>query len=134
MTETSWDSVPSDQIGPESLNPLDVEAKIISLISRLSEALTEWKKLYKTYKDTERAFDQAVAHARIKAADAGITANDRRYYAEIDPFVIDARAAMDMAEVVYKYSDERLRAIRSALSAWQSVGRSVQTAYMNAGR
>lgn len=80
-------------------------------------------------KETEREYDQALAHARIDAAEAGIAANDRRYYADVTPAVKRTREAKDLAEVSFKYAEERLRGIHAAIRAWQSVGTSVRQAY-----
>ncbi|MBO0676901.1 hypothetical protein JRC04_05450 [Mycolicibacterium sp. S2-37] len=94
----------------------------------------QWKGLYRDAKETERLFDQAYASARLRAADEGITPNDRKYHADTDVKVIEAREAMDLAEVAFKYADQRLRGVRDAIGAWQSVGTFVRQAYATAGR
>ena len=131
---TEWETAFGNKTGPEALNPIDVEKRIINLVGTLSAALEQWKAQYREHKEAEHTFDRALAKARLAAADAGIAANDRRYHAELNPEVIETRRASDLAEVAFKYADERLRAVRSALSAWQSVGHSVRQAYQNAGR
>lgn len=128
MTEADF------SVGPEALNPLDVEAKLLELVETLSKSLVEWKRLYKNLKDCERGYDAAYAAARLAAADAGVTPNDRKYHADLNPDVSQARKDKDEAEVLFKYAEERLRGVHAAIRAWQSVGTSVRQAYANAGR
>ena len=104
------------------------------MVNTLSTALVEWKQLYKDHKETGQAYDQAYALARLTAADNGVTPNDRKYHADLDPRVKEARAAADLAEVAFKYADKRLSGVRDAISAWQSVGTFIRQAYSNAGR
>lgn len=106
-----------------------VEKKILETVDTLREALGEWKNLFQAHRDAERDFDAAYAKSRLAAAAAGVTPNDRKYHADTDPTVQQARQVMDTAEVLYKYGDERLRSVRSVLSAYQSLAKSIQTAY-----
>lgn len=115
----------------EDLNPVLVERRIQELVQHLSDALVEWRGRYGQWKDAERKFDKAYATARI-AVDPDVAYNDRKYHADLK--TMDERAVKEVAEGAYKYSEQRLAAVRSALSAWQSIGRSVNEAYRNAGR
>lgn len=131
-----WETVggdrPTASAGLDAPTPVEVEKKLIGLAETLSEALMEWKRTYRAYKDAERAFDEAHAKARLAAADASIAPNDRKSYADLHS--MEQRKAFDMAEVVYKYADKRLDAINKAISIWQSVSKSVQQAYAIYGR
>ena len=125
---TDWTTVET-----EGITPIEVEKRLVGLVNTLSTALTEWKRLYKEHKDTEREYDAAYARARLAAADAGIQANDRKYHADTDPKVAEAREAMDLAEVAFKYSEQRLRGVHTAISTWQTINRNVQQAYATGG-
>jgi hypothetical protein len=43
------------------------------------------------------------------------------------------QANLDVAEVAYKYAERKARAAESALSAWQTLSRSVTAMYRAAG-
>ena len=117
--------------GAEDLNPVRVEKRIQELVQKLSDALLEWKARYKAWKEAECEFDKAYAKARI-AVDPDVPYNDRKYHAALA--TMDERAVKEVAEGAFKYAEQRLAAVRSALSAWQSIGKSVNEAYRNAGR
>lgn len=115
----------------EELNPVQVEKQILTLVKTLSSALTEWRKVYRSFKEAERKFDAAYAEARI-AVDKDVPYNDRKYYADIA--TMKEREQKDLAQESFKYAEERLQAIRHALSSWQTISKSVQQAYGFGGR
>lgn len=115
----------------EDLNPITVEKRILELVNTLSDALMEWRKRYGAWKDAEREFDAAYAMARI-AVDSDVAYNDRKFHADVA--TMEQRAVKDVAEGAFKYAEQRLMGVKSALSAWQSVGNSVRQAYAAAGR
>jgi hypothetical protein len=119
--------------GPEAedLNPIQVEKRIQELVRTLSDSLVEWKRRYGEWKDAEREFDKAYAIARI-GVDKEVAYNDRKYHADVA--TMEQREVKEVAEGAFKYSEARLAGVRSALSAWQSIGRSVNEAYRNVGR
>lgn len=119
--------------GPEAadLDPVQVETRIQELVGSLSNALLEWKRHFGGWKKAEREFDAAYAAAKI-AVSADVPYNDRGQHATIA--TMKEREAKDVAEEAFKYAEQRLSAVRSALSAWQSIGKSVGEAYRNANR
>ena len=119
--------------GPEAedLSPIRVEQRIQELVKTLSIALMEWRERYGQWKDAEREFDKAYATARINV-DSEVPYNDRKYHADVA--TMEQREVKEVAEGAFKYAEKRLEGVRSALSAWQSIGRSVNEAYRNAGR
>lgn len=128
MSEWSTVSTNADAAG---LSPVDVEQKLVNLVNTLSTALAGWRDAYKIYKDAELAYDMAYARARVNI-NTDIAYNDRKYHADLA--TQDERAAKDDAETVFKYADKRLEGVRQAISAWQSLNKSIQMAYMNAER
>ncbi|OMC55433.1 hypothetical protein A5747_13675 [Mycobacterium sp. IS-836] len=127
MAEPEWESVSS--VDPEGLTPIEVEKRLLELTDTLREALVDWKTRYKAYRDTEREYDQAFARAKLASQEA---TNDKKYDAELRTAA--EREAKDDADVLFKYAEQRLRSIHNVISAWQTVGKSVQQAYQNAGR
>ncbi len=95
----------------------------------LSNALASWKELYRAKEQAEHQYDLVYAVARKEAADLGIAANDRKFHADVQPAVKDARSAKIDADTAFKYAEERLKGIHAAIRAWQSVGTSVRQAY-----
>lgn len=116
---------------PEDLNPVRVEQRIQELVQTLSNVLTVWRERYGQWKEAEREFDKAYAIARINV-DQDVPYNDRKYHADVA--TMEQREVKEVAEGAFKYAEQRLAVVRSALSAWQSIGRSVNEAYRNAGR
>ncbi len=115
----------------EDLTPIRVESRIQELVGSLSDALVAWKKAFGQWKKAEREYDVAFATAKINVS-SDVPYNDRGHHATVA--TVDQRTAKDVAEEAFRYAEKRLDAVRSALSAWQSINRSVQMAYQNAGR
>lgn len=115
----------------EDLTPIRVETRIQQLVDALSKALVTWKKSFGIWKTAERDYDVAFAKAKINVS-SDVPYNDRGHHATVA--TIKEREAKDVAEEAFKYAEKCLDATRSALSAWQSIGKSVTDAYRNAGR
>jgi len=115
----------------EDLTPIRVESRIQELVDALSKALVTWKKSFGTWKTAEREYDVAFAKAKINVS-SDVPYADRGHHATLA--TVKEREAKDVAEEAFKYSEKCLDATRSALSAWQSINRSVQMAYQNADR
>lgn len=114
----------------EDLNPVMVETRIQELVQTLSDSLKEWRKLYRAHKEAEREFDAAFARAKI-AVSADVPYNDRGQHATLA--TQKEREAKDLADEAFKYAEHRLDGVKKALSAWQSLNKSIQTAYLNSG-
>lgn len=115
----------------EDLDPVKVEKRIQELVQALSDALVEWRGLFRAYKEADREFDRAYAAAKI-SVDKDVPYNDRGQWATLK--TMDQREAKDLADEAFRYAENRLDAIKKALSAWQSLSNSMRTAYQNAGR
>lgn len=115
----------------EDLDPVKVEKRIQELVQTLSDALAEWRGLFRAAKEADREFDRAFALAKINVP-SEVPYNDRGQHATLA--TMEARKAKDVADEAFQYSEKRLDAIKKALSAWQSLGNSIRTAYQNAGR
>jgi hypothetical protein len=110
------------------VNPVDVETAIREAVNTISEAVGVVSARLTVWKDAQRIYDLDYATAYLNAPGP---AHAKRYEAEIA--TTDQRHAMDVAEVAYKYADRRAKAAEEALSAWQSILRSVNGMYSAAG-
>ena len=115
----------------EDLNPVKVEKRIQELVQSLSDALVEWRELFRASKKADRDFDQAFALAKISVG-SDVPYNDRGQHALLKTMA--QREAKDVADEAFQYAERRLDAVKKALSAWQSLSNSMRTAYQNAGR
>lgn len=106
------------------LNPVDIENGIRSCSDRIAASVLECSKRYGTFLDADRAFDQAFAHAYLKADGPQ---GEKRYAAEIATAV--ERETRDRADAAYKYADRLAKAIELELRAYQSLGASVRSMY-----
>ena len=121
----------TDGAQAEDLTPVQVETRIRKLVDSLSDALVAWRKAFGQWKTAEREYDVAFATAKINVP-SDVPYADRGHHATVETF--KQRTAKDVAEEAFRYAEKRLDAVRSALSAWQSIGKSVTDAYRNAGR
>ncbi|AZS07454.1 hypothetical protein PBI_DUKE13_115 [Mycobacterium phage Duke13] len=115
--------------GADDLDPVTVEKRIQELVEALDVALLEWRALFRAHKEADRNFDQAYALAKINV-DKDVPYADRGQHATLE--TMDEREAKDIALEAFKYAEERLDAIKKALSAWQSLSNSIRAAYLNA--
>lgn len=111
------------------LNPVDVEAAIREAVATVTQGVEVVTKRLGEYREAERDFDLAWAHAFMGATGS---VDARKYQAEIS--CRELRKTMDVAEVAYKYADRRCRAAESTLSAYQTISKSVMAMYGAAGQ
>lgn len=111
------------------LNPVEVEARIRELATQISRGVDVVDEAYRAFLAADRAFDDAWAHAYLKALG---NMEDRKQTARAE--TMELRKARDVADAAYKYADRRSKALESELRAMQSVGASVRNMYTVAGR
>lgn len=111
------------------LNPVDIEEGIRKAVAEVATGVTEYTVRLREYREAERVFD--VAWARAYMSRSG-TVEERKQNAVL--VTQDEKAALDVAEVAFKYVDRRLRAAESTLSAYQTLSKSVTAMYGAAGR
>lgn len=128
MTDARSSHFPSG--GPRSapeggvVNPVEVEQQIIETSNEIAKSVRGVTEALRDYRDKERGYDLAFARAYNRHTGA---AHAKKYAAE--ELTQDERKARDDAEVVYRYAERRVRALEGALSAHQSVMRSVTAMY-----
>lgn len=115
----------------EDLSPVLVEDRIQKLLLALDAELETWSTAYGILKKAEETYDVAFARAKIKVPDT-VPYADRGQHATLE--TIEERQAKDVAKVAYEYAEKKLEVMMKALSGWQSINKSVDTAYRNAGR
>lgn len=115
----------------EDLSPVLVEDRIQKLILGLDVALETWRESYGILKKAEEAYDLAFARAKI-AVPEQVPYADRGQHATVA--TVKERQDKDVAKVAYEYAERRLDVMAKSLSAWQSINKSVDSAYRNAGR
>lgn len=113
----------------ETFNPAQVEDAIRLCANRIAHSVTVCGKAYDEYCTALREYDQAYAHAYLKAEGA---AHEKRYRAEVA--TLKERTRRDIADAAYRYADRTSKAVVEELRAWQSVGASVRSMYGVAGR
>ena len=112
----------------EVLNPVDVEQGIRVCAERIHEGVKIVTQRERIFREADRAYDRAYAHAYL-AADG--PAHEKKYRAELA--TAEERDARDVAEVAFRHAERTARAIESELRAWQSVGASVRAMYSAQG-
>lgn len=115
----------------EDLSPVLVEDRIQKLILGLDAALETWRESYGILKDAEKAYDMAFARAKIAVPET-VPYADRGQHATLA--TDKERQDKDVAKIAYEYAERRLDVMSKSLSAWQSINKSVDSAYRNAGR
>lgn len=114
--------------GNQVVNPVEVEQNLLRLANDLGRSARGVSEALRAFRDNERAYDLAYARAYARYSGA---AHAKRYAA--DELTMDEREKRDDAEVVWKYSAQRARALELELSAWQTIARSVGAMYGAAG-
>jgi len=109
-------------------NPVQIEQSIRDCANRIAEGVTVCGERYGLFLDADRAYDAAYARAYLAAEGP---AHAKKYVAELE--TQDERAHRDATDAAYKYADRRARALEAELRAWQSVNKSVVSAYNVAG-
>lgn len=110
-------------------NPAQIEVAIKKCADRIAEGVLKADKAYRAFLAADRAYDKAVAEARLSATGS---VQDRKDRAELA--TQGEREARDVADAAYKLMASNMRAIQSELDALRSIGTSVRQAYAVAGR
>lgn len=113
----------------EALSPVQIENHIREIANRIANGVQECTRTYTEFMDAERDYDLAFARAFLKSTGAQY---EKRYTAEVATH--ELRQRRDVAEVAYKHADRTAKAAESELRAMQSVGASIRSAYLTAGR
>ena len=113
----------------EPLNPVEIEAQLRKLTTRISKGIGVYAKAYGAFLDADRAFAAAYARAYLEAEGP---VKDREMRAKAD--TLTEREARDVQELAYKHADKLLKALELELRTLQSIGASVRAAYQVAGR
>lgn len=109
-------------------NPVAVEEAIRKIANRTAKGVSVCAQALDDWRRAEREYD--VAYARAYRA-AGGPQYGRKYEAVVA--TEKEREARDDAEVAYKYADRLARFLEGELSAWQSIGKSVNNMFAAAG-
>lgn len=112
----------------QPLNPVDVERAIREITNEIAHGVRVRSDALRAFRDAERTYDREFARAYMRYDGP---AHAKRYAAEIA--TQDERAARDAAEAAWKYADTQGRSLELELSAYQSIGRSVNGMYGAAG-
>lgn len=110
------------------LNPVQVEAAIREAVTTVTEGVAVVSTRLEAYRAAQRAFDQRWAYTYLNA-DGPVEERKQKCVLECK----DEQAALDVAEVAWRYADRRTRAAESTLSAFQTISRSVTSMYGAAG-
>lgn len=113
----------------EPLNPVQIEATIRELITRVSRGIKVMSDRYAEFSEADRLYDQAQARAYLEAVGP---VKERE--AKVELGTAEERERRDVAEVAYKHADRQSKALDLELRAMQSLSASVRQAYGNAGR
>lgn len=111
------------------LNPVDVEQHIRTLVDDVAHGVRVVSERHAAKVRADHTYDHAYAKAYL---DAPGPQTEKRYHAELA--TAQERAARDVAEVAWAHAQRQLRALEGALSAWQTLSKSVQQMYGAAGR
>lgn len=106
------------------LNPVDIEQAIRTCADRIHAGVKVVTERERLFREADRAYDQAYAHAYLAAEGP---AHEKKYRAELD--TATERDARDVAEVAFRHAERTAKAVEAELRAWQSVGASVRAMY-----
>lgn len=110
-------------------NPAQIEEAIRQCANRIATSVTVCGARYDEWLTALREYDQAFAHAYLKADGP---AHEKRYRAEVA--TLEERTKRDVMDAAYRYAERTSKAVIEELRAWQSVGASVRAQYGVAGR
>jgi hypothetical protein len=110
------------------LNPVEVEQAIRESVATVAQGVDVVTQRLAAYRDAQWRFDQKWA-ATYMMAEGPV--EERKQQCVLS--CADEQAKLDVAEVAYKYAERKTRAAESALSAWQTLSRSVTAMYHAAG-
>lgn len=106
------------------LNPVSLEREIVNCTNEISRSIMAVSDAYDRWKTAELAFKREYAMA-YREATGSIEDRKQAAVAETMPAAEEAKDA----EVIYKRLSDLQRAYRDKLSAFQSLGKSVNAAY-----
>jgi len=112
----------------EIFNPVVIEQKIADVSNRIAQGVNLADEKYREFLDADRVYDAAFARAYMTYSGP---AHSKRYAAELETGA--ERAARDVADAAYRYTDRRTRAYQDELRSLQSINKSVLMAYQTAG-
>lgn len=110
----------------EPLSPEQVEAAINQVRQNISRGVRIVSAAEREARAAAAAFDRAYAHAYL---DHPGPAHEKRYAAEVDPGVVRARDARDVAQLAYRHAERVADALQAELRAYQSINKSVTSMY-----
>lgn len=113
----------------QPLNPVEVEENLRRLSNEIARSVKIVSRTYAEFLEADRAYDRAYAAAYLKASGSVEEKKQKARYA-----TLVEREARDVADVAYRYANDRATALREELRATQSVGASVRAMYGIAGR
>ena len=113
----------------EPLNPVQIEAHLTELVTRISRGIRITSDRYAEFMEADRLFDQAQARAYLEAEGP---VKERE--AKVEFATAEERERRDVAEAAYKHADRLSKALDLEVRTFQSLGASVRVAYGNAGR
>jgi hypothetical protein len=111
------------------LNPVEVEAAIREAANVVAEGVAVVSQRLEAYRAAQWRYDQKWAGTYL-SADGPV--EERKQQCVLA--CANEQAALDVAEVAYKYADRKARAAESTLSAYQTLSRSITAMYGAAGR
>jgi hypothetical protein len=122
---------------PEALTPLDVEAKLRSLVSDLSRAQGTLRDARDAEVDARHDYDRArrralLSEKSLKVTRGGYTVAEQSAW--VDDQCSDLKLAADKATVIRESAQDRLRVLLAQAEVVRSLGASVRQAYDLAGR
>ena len=112
----------------DTLNPVNVEHEIRKCSDRITKGVKVCNDKYEAWVKAVAAYEVAYAQALLDYDGPGYKA---KYAAVIATEKL--RDARDVADVAYKYAKYLAKSLQDDLRAWQSVNKSVQSAYSAAG-
>jgi hypothetical protein len=116
-------------VSNQVLNPVEVEQAIRESVNTVAEGVAVVTQRLEAYRAAQWRFDQKWAGTYLTAEGP---VEERKQQCVLA--CADEQAKLDVAEVAYKYAERKTRAAESALSAWQTLSRSVTAMYGAAGR
>lgn len=110
----------------EPINPVLLEAELQRVRTHIARGVRVVSDAEAAALTAAREHDRAYARAFLAHPGAQ---TEKRYAAEVDPTVVTARDARDVAELAYRHARRTAEALRDELSAFQSITKSVLALY-----
>lgn len=115
-----------DEIAPEPMNPVQVEACIQWCQHHMARGVGIVREFQKAWQVADREYDEAYAIAYMRHEGPQ---TEKRQAATIAPAVIRARLARDDARLLWDHSQRTLRRLEKELSGFQSLNKAMGAAY-----